>query len=156
MHPLLVLIGLLVGAQVAGLFGALFGIPVLAVLNTFFNYAVNLRTLEESQPEERDEVIEELRQQQPDAAPEELVAMAAEQVEEEEAAERAEAERAEADELAEGEVSEELRAAAGDLRAAAGEQRAAAGQMGESAADLRHAVDRLTDDESGPEEGRSG
>ena len=31
MHPLLVLIGLLVGAQVAGLWGALFGIPVLAV-----------------------------------------------------------------------------------------------------------------------------
>lgn len=150
MHPLLVLIGLLVGAQVAGLFGALFGIPVLAVLNTFFNYAVNLRTLEESQPEDRDEVIEELRQQQPDAAPEELVAMAAEQVEEEEEAERAEQDRLEATEVGEGEISEELRAAAGDLRAAAGEQRDAAGQIGESAADLREAVDRLGDER--PEE----
>ena len=149
MHPLLVLIGLLVGAQVAGVFGALFGIPVLAVLNTFFNYAVNLRTLEESEPDEREDVMEELRQQQPDAAPEELVAMAADQVEEEEAAERAEADRAAA-EVDDSEVaSDDLRAAAGDLRAAAGDQRQAAGQMGESASELREAVDRLTDDQAG-------
>ncbi|MBW3612443.1 MAG: AI-2E family transporter [Chloroflexi bacterium] len=147
MHPLLVLIGLLVGAQVAGVFGALFGIPVLAVLNTFFNYAVNLRTLEESEPDERDDVMEELRQQQPDAAPEELVAMAADQVEEEEAAERAEAERAAA-EVEEPELaSDDLRVAAGELRVAAGEQRQAAGQMGESATELREAVDRLTDEQ---------
>jgi predicted PurR-regulated permease PerM len=38
MHPILVLIGLLVGAQVAGVWGALFGIPVIAVLNVFLNY----------------------------------------------------------------------------------------------------------------------
>lgn len=36
--PILVLVGLLVGAQVAGVWGALFGIPVIAVLNVFFNY----------------------------------------------------------------------------------------------------------------------
>ncbi len=35
MHPILVLVGLLVGAQVAGVWGALFGIPVIAVLNVF-------------------------------------------------------------------------------------------------------------------------
>lgn len=40
MHPILVLVGLLVGAQVAGVWGALFGIPVIAVLNVFFNYFV--------------------------------------------------------------------------------------------------------------------
>lgn len=38
MHPILVLVGLLVGAQVAGVWGALFGIPAVAVLNVFFNY----------------------------------------------------------------------------------------------------------------------
>jgi predicted PurR-regulated permease PerM len=38
MHPILVLVGLLVGAQVAGVWGALFGIPVIAVLNVFLNY----------------------------------------------------------------------------------------------------------------------
>jgi len=153
MHPLLVLVGLLVGAQVAGVFGALFGIPVLAVLNVFFNYVVNLRTIEESSADERDEVIEELREQSPDAAPEELVAMAADQVEEEEEEEAAAAAfRAAATEPAEPEaVSEDLRAAAGDLRAAAGEQRAAAGEIGESAADLRGAVDRLADET--PKEG---
>jgi tetrahydromethanopterin S-methyltransferase subunit A len=151
MHPLLVLLGLLVGAQVAGVFGALFGIPVLAVLNVFFNYVVNLRTIEESSADERDEVIEELREQSPDAAPEELVAMAADQVEEEEE-EAAAAFRAAATEPAEPEaVSEDLRAAAGDLRAAAGQQRAAAGEIGESAADLRGAVDRLADET--PKEG---
>jgi predicted PurR-regulated permease PerM len=165
MHPLLVLIGLLVGAQVAGLIGALFVIPVLAVLNVFFNYAVNLRTLEESAPEEREEVIEELREQSPEAAPEELVAMAAEQVEEEEeAAAEAQAEaEAEADAArrvaatrdgGEAEVSADLRAAAGDLRAAAGDQRRAAGEMGESAADLRDVVDRLGDEEPSTEESR--
>jgi predicted PurR-regulated permease PerM len=37
MHPILVLVGLLVGAQVAGVWGALFGIPVIAVLNVFLN-----------------------------------------------------------------------------------------------------------------------
>jgi hypothetical protein len=155
MHPLLVLVGLLVGAQVAGVFGALFGIPVLAVLNVFFNYVVNLRTIEESATEERDEVIEELRQQQPDVTQEELVAMAAEQVEvdgEDDAMVAA----AEAGERG-GEIDHRLRDAASDLRDAAGEQRDAAGQIGESATELRDVVGRLRPDEPEPEhEGRRG
>ncbi len=40
MHPILVLVALLVGAQVAGVWGALFGIPVIAVLNVFLNLFV--------------------------------------------------------------------------------------------------------------------
>jgi predicted PurR-regulated permease PerM len=36
-HPILVLVGLLVGAQVAGVWGALFGIPLIAVVNVFLN-----------------------------------------------------------------------------------------------------------------------
>ena len=40
MHPILVLLALLVGAQVAGVWGALFGIPVVAVLNVFLNLFV--------------------------------------------------------------------------------------------------------------------
>jgi predicted PurR-regulated permease PerM len=139
MHPLLVLVGLLIGAQVAGLWGALFGIPVIAVLNVFFNYAVNLRTLEES-PEETEEVLEEVRAEAPDAPPEELVAMAADRVEAE--AEEEEIEAAESVDAA----SDDLRAAAGELRAAAGEQREAAGQIGESAAELREASERLAED----------
>lgn len=38
LHPLLVLVGLLVGSTVAGVWGALFGIPVIAVVNVFLNY----------------------------------------------------------------------------------------------------------------------
>jgi predicted PurR-regulated permease PerM len=38
LHPILVLVGLLIGAQVAGLWGALFGIPVIAVLWVFVTY----------------------------------------------------------------------------------------------------------------------
>ncbi len=140
MHPILVLVGLLVGAQVAGPWGALFGIPIIAVLNVFFNYAVNLRTLDET-PVPTEEVLEEVRREVPEAPPEQVVALAADRIEEE--AEAAEAAADEADERAAGGVSDDLRAAAGDLRAAAGEQRSAAGDMGESAADLRSAVERL-------------
>jgi putative heme transporter len=37
MHPILVLVGLMVGAQVAGVWGALFGIPIIAIFNVFLN-----------------------------------------------------------------------------------------------------------------------
>ncbi len=40
LHPILVLVALLIGAQVAGVWGALFGIPVVAVLWVFVSYAV--------------------------------------------------------------------------------------------------------------------
>lgn len=117
MHPLLVLIGLLVGAQVAGLWGALFGIPVLAVINVFVNYAVNLRTLEERSAAEVEEALEEVREEVPGASPEELVALAADRVEED-----SEAEDLEHAAEAMDRTSEELRAAAGDLWAGTGER----------------------------------
>jgi predicted PurR-regulated permease PerM len=44
LHPILVLVGLLLGAQIAGVWGALFGIPVIAVLWVFVTYLV-FRTL---------------------------------------------------------------------------------------------------------------
>jgi predicted PurR-regulated permease PerM len=81
MHPILVLVGILVGAQIAGVWGALFAIPILAVLNVFFNYAINLRTLEDA-AESPEEVIEEVRQEVPEATREEVIAIAAERVEE--------------------------------------------------------------------------
>jgi predicted PurR-regulated permease PerM len=40
LHPILVLVGLLLGAQVAGVWGALFGIPVIAVAWVFVSYAL--------------------------------------------------------------------------------------------------------------------
>jgi predicted PurR-regulated permease PerM len=44
LHPILVLVGLLLGAQVAGVWGALFGIPVIAVIWVFTSYVL-FRTL---------------------------------------------------------------------------------------------------------------
>ena len=85
MHPILVLIGLLVGSQVAGLWGALFGIPILAVLNVFFTYAINLRSIDETPTVELEEVLEEVRQEEPDATPEEVAAIAADRVKDEQA-----------------------------------------------------------------------
>lgn len=38
LHPILVLVGLLLGAQLAGVWGALFGIPVIAVVWVFVSY----------------------------------------------------------------------------------------------------------------------
>ncbi|HEU5324680.1 MAG TPA: AI-2E family transporter [Candidatus Limnocylindria bacterium] len=40
LHPILVLVGLLLGAQVAGVWGALFGIPIIAVVWVFVSYLV--------------------------------------------------------------------------------------------------------------------
>lgn len=40
LHPILVLVGLLLGAQLAGVWGALFGIPVIAVAWVFISYVV--------------------------------------------------------------------------------------------------------------------
>ena len=90
MHPILVLVGLLVGAQVAGLWGALFGIPILAVLNVFFNYVVNLRTIDETPSVEVEEMLDEVRREEPGATHEEVVAMAADRVEESASSEESE------------------------------------------------------------------
>ena len=89
MHPILVLVGLLVGSQVAGLWGALFGIPILAVLNVFFTYAINLRAIDETSAVELEEVLEEVRRESPDATPEEVAAIAADRVKEEQVDEAA-------------------------------------------------------------------
>jgi hypothetical protein len=40
LHPILVLVGLLLGAQLAGVWGALFGIPIIAVAWVFISYGV--------------------------------------------------------------------------------------------------------------------
>ncbi|MGH2427280.1 MAG: AI-2E family transporter [Candidatus Limnocylindria bacterium] len=53
LHPILVLVGLLVGAQVAGVWGALFGIPVIAVLWVFVSY-IAFRTVPNAALPERE------------------------------------------------------------------------------------------------------
>jgi hypothetical protein len=77
---------------VAGVWGALFGIPILAVANVLFNYLVNLRTIEEIPEVDTAAILEQVRRESPNASPEALMEMAAERAEEahEEAEEAAE------------------------------------------------------------------
>jgi len=53
LHPILVLVGLLLGAQVAGVWGALFGIPVIAVVWVFVSYLVFRTVPNAALPEEQ-------------------------------------------------------------------------------------------------------
>lgn len=138
MHPILVLVGLLLGAQVAGVWGALFGIPIVAVANVFFNYVVNLRAIEEVPEVTTKEMIEEVRRELPDAPPEAVVAVAAERAEE--AADEAAGEAASL-------------AAAGRSPDASAELGTVSEQWRESAGELRRVMERLKD---APERGGEG
>ena len=172
LHPLLVLIGLLVGAQVAGVWGALFGIPVIAVVNTFVTYVVNLAVLHDTAEVEAAEVLEEARREAPADAPvEEIVALAADKAEEAHNEARAEEEAAAAAEVSEGQLAvaraqadaaarlvdttDELRAtsrvtrdAALESRDAAVESREAAAETREAAAEIRDVAETIRADES--------
>ncbi len=53
LHPILVLVGLLIGAQVAGVWGALFAIPVIAVVWVFVTYVVFGAVPNAALPEEK-------------------------------------------------------------------------------------------------------
>jgi predicted PurR-regulated permease PerM len=144
LHPLLVLVGLLVGAQVAGVWGALFGIPVIAVINTFVNYIVNLATLEDTAEVEADAMLEEARREAPDDAEmEDIIALAADKAEE--AHEEARADDEDVDD--EGDVLEriavttdELRETSALTREAAAETRDAARETRDAAVEIRDAV----------------
>lgn len=139
MHPLVVLVGLLVGAQVAGVWGALFGIPVIAVLSVFVGYVVNIATLHDTAEVEVDVMIEEARRQAPDASKEELVALAAGMAEEahEEAQEAPEAEPLR--------MGRELRATTQELHATSVETKEAAHELRGAAHDVRDAATHILD-----------
>ncbi len=81
LHPILVLLALLVGAQVAGLWGALFGIPFVAVLNLLARYLVNRRAVEEVEGIDLEDAVAAVRAADPDIPLDEAVAIAAEQAE---------------------------------------------------------------------------
>jgi predicted PurR-regulated permease PerM len=145
LHPLLVLVGLLVGAQVAGVWGALFGIPVIAVLNTFGTYIVNLATLEDTAEVEADEMLAEARREAPaDAEMEEIIALAADKAEEahEEARDEEEVTDGDTGEVLErlAETTDDLRETSELTREAAYETRNAARETRDAAVEIREAV----------------
>jgi predicted PurR-regulated permease PerM len=153
MHPILVLVGLLVGAQVAGVWGALFGIPIIAVLNVFFNYIVNLRTLDEGTDTQVMRAFKSVEEEVGGRAPREfLVAKAAEKVADAPSRSRASSDlsaaatdvRRAADEARR--AASDNRAAAGDVRESAEEVRDSAGEMRDSADSLNRAAEHLADE----------
>jgi membrane-bound ClpP family serine protease len=129
---------------VAGVWGALFGIPVIAVVNTFVNYIVNLATLEDTAEVEADAMLEEARREAPDDAEmEDIIALAADKAEE--AHEEARADDEDVDD--EGDVLEriavttdELRETSALTREAAAETRDAARETRDAAVEIRDAV----------------
>ena len=86
LHPILVLLSLLVGANVAGLWGAIFGIPIVAVVAILVGYFVDLRAVAEVEGVEVEAVAAELLAKDPDISPEEVVAIAADRAEANQAA----------------------------------------------------------------------
>lgn len=81
LHPILVLIALLIGAQIAGLWGALFGIPIVAVVNLLVRYVINRRAVDEVEGIELEDVVAEVQAADPQIPLDEAVAIAADQAE---------------------------------------------------------------------------
>ncbi len=81
LHPILVLLALLGGAQVAGLWGALFGIPFVAVLNLLARYVINRRAVDEVEGINLEDTVAEVRAADPEMSLDEAVAIAADQAE---------------------------------------------------------------------------
>ena len=81
LHPILVIVALLVGSQVAGLWGAIFGIPFVAVANLLLRYAIDARAVNEVEGIELAEVVAAIQAEHPDVKVEDAVAMAADHAE---------------------------------------------------------------------------
>ena len=65
---------LLAGSQVAGLWGAIFGIPVVAIVNLLLRYLIDIRAVNEVEGIDLDEVVAQIQAEHPDVEVEEAVA----------------------------------------------------------------------------------
>ncbi len=81
LHPILVIVALLVGSQVAGLWGAIFGIPLFAVVNLLVRYVIDARAVNEVEGVELEEMVAEIQAEHPEVEVEEAVAIAADRAE---------------------------------------------------------------------------
>jgi predicted PurR-regulated permease PerM len=80
-HPIVTLLSVMIGAQVAGIWGALFGLPVAAVISILANYVINIQAVQEVEGVDLLEVTSAIRAAYPEATPEEVLAEAADQAE---------------------------------------------------------------------------
>ena len=81
LHPILVIVALLVGSQVAGLWGAIFGIPFVAVVNLLLRYVIDARAVNEVEGIELEEEVAAIQAEHPEVKVEDAVAMAADHAE---------------------------------------------------------------------------
>jgi predicted PurR-regulated permease PerM len=81
LHPILVIVALLVGSQVAGLWGAIFGIPLVAVANLLLRYVIDARAVNEVEGIELAEVVAAIQAENPEVPVEQAVAIAADHAE---------------------------------------------------------------------------
>ena len=81
LHPILVIVALLVGAQVAGLWGAIFGIPFVAIVNLLLRYIIDARAVNEVEGIDLEDVVAEIQADNPEIPVEDAVAMAADRAE---------------------------------------------------------------------------
>ena len=81
LHPILVIVALLAGSQVAGLWGAIFAIPIVAIVSLLLRYIIDARAVNEVEGIELDEVVAEIQADNPKIEVEEAVSMAAERAE---------------------------------------------------------------------------
>lgn len=81
LHPILVIVALLVGSQVAGLWGAIFGVPFVAIVNLLLRYLIDARAVNAVEGIELDEVVAAIQAEHPEVEVEEAVAMAADHAE---------------------------------------------------------------------------
>lgn len=77
LHPILVIVALLAGAQIAGIWGAIFGIPIAAIANLLIRYAIDVRAVAEVPGMELEETVAEILADDPDVHLEDAVNIAA-------------------------------------------------------------------------------
>ena len=81
LHPILVLVALLFGAQVAGLWGAIFSIPLCAIATLLVRYVVDARAVDEVEGIELVTAVATIQAEHPEIEVEEAVGIAADQAE---------------------------------------------------------------------------
>jgi predicted PurR-regulated permease PerM len=81
LHPILVLVALLFGAQVAGLWGAVFSIPLCAIATLLVRYVIDARAVNEVEGIELDEAVAAIQAEHPEIEVDEAVGIAADQAE---------------------------------------------------------------------------
>lgn len=77
LHPILVIVALLAGAQIAGIWGAIFGIPIVAIANLLIRYVIDVRAVAEVPGMVLEETVAEILADNPDVHLEDAVNIAA-------------------------------------------------------------------------------